>query len=274
MTYNDSPRELVDLVDVYRLFAGLEKIEASISKVRAGALPVKPVRVGEAGIFAGAKWGYDEQPPMLPGWLDFINSLPGRNIHGLQTFHLTDMDYRGFTLQVPWMLSEPLNPKIEWPAQSGSDQRIDPFGEGTQQAWGKAAIYLNWCDPSLPVSRPTATAKWWKTMYRDLTGRSLGPLSKTRVPEAIVTAMDAASKAVPGAMVFVSPLEGQAVVPYGVKADDAGRAWFVLPEEGKYRFEFTGEGGTASVTAKCKRMKIDVDPGYSHIQFIKLQPHR
>ncbi|HUW31815.1 MAG TPA: glycoside hydrolase family 2 TIM barrel-domain containing protein, partial [Planctomycetota bacterium] len=275
VTYNDSPRELVDLVSDYRLFAGLDKIEASIKKIRAGELPVKPIRVGEAGIFKGAKWGYDEQPPMLPGWLDFINSLPGRNIHGLQTFHLTDMDYRGFTLQVPGMLSEPLKPKITWPAQSGSDPRIDPFGEGTQQAWGKAAIYLNWCDPSLPVSRPTATAKWWKKMYHDLTGRSLGPLSKTRVPEAIVTAMDAAGKPVPGAMVFVSPLEDQAMVPYGVKADDAGRAWFVLPEEGKYRFEFTGGDGTAaSATAKCRRTKIDVNPGYGHIQFIKLEPRR
>ena len=274
VTYNDSPRELVDLVDTYRLFAGLEKIEASISKVRAGDLPVKPVRVGEAGIFNGAKWGYDEQPPMLPGWLDFIKGLPGRNVHGLQTFHLTDMDYRGFTLQVPGMLNEPLTPKITWPSQSGCDPRIDPFGEGTQQAWGKAAIYVNWCDPSLPASRPTATAKWWRKMYRDLTGRNLGPLSKTRVPEVIATAMDAAGKPMPDAMVFVSPMEGQAVVPFGVKADDAGRAWFVLPEEGKYRFECSGGDGTASTIAKCKRTKIDVTSGYSHIQFINLQQHR
>ena len=267
VTYNDAPPEVLELIDVYRLFAGLPQIEASIKKIRESGLPVKPIRVGEAGIFAKGSWGYDEQPPMLPGWLNFIKTLPGRNIHGLQTFFLTDMDYRGFTFQVPGMLSQPLNPKITWPSQSGADARVDPFGEGTQQAWGKAAVYVNWCDPTLPVSKPTALRAWWKNMFHELAGEDVGPLSKTRVPEVIITVLAAPGKPVPGAMVFVSPLENQAVVPYGVKADADGNAWFVLPEEGRYRFT----AGKASVEVKCKRTKIDVKPGYEHVQRVNIE---
>ena len=44
--------ELIELIDCYRLFSSLESIEASIDEIR-GGLPVKPIRVGEAGIFAG-----------------------------------------------------------------------------------------------------------------------------------------------------------------------------------------------------------------------------
>ncbi len=42
------------------------------------------------------------------GWWEFLISMPQRNVHGLQTFHLADMDYRGFTDQVPGMLAAPL----------------------------------------------------------------------------------------------------------------------------------------------------------------------
>ena len=48
--------ELIELIDCYRLFSGLENIEASIDEIRSG-LPVKPIRVGEAGIFDGRLLG-------------------------------------------------------------------------------------------------------------------------------------------------------------------------------------------------------------------------
>ena len=48
--------ELIELIDCYRLFSGLENIEASIDEIR-GGLPVKPIRVGEAGIFDGGLLG-------------------------------------------------------------------------------------------------------------------------------------------------------------------------------------------------------------------------
>jgi hypothetical protein len=163
------------------------------------------------------------------------------------------------------MLSAPVDPTITWPSQSGMDARIDPFGEGTQEAWGKAAIYCNWCDPVQPVSLPTATRAWWKKKFRELTGRDVGPLAETRVPEVIVT-VTRGGKPVAGAPVFVTPLEGQGMLPYGIIADAQGTSWFVLPEEGRYRFTCTDGGRTASVDVVAKRQRIDVKPGYSHIQ--------
>ncbi|MCE2449289.1 MAG: hypothetical protein J4F35_13135 [Candidatus Latescibacteria bacterium] len=55
--------ELIELIDCYRLFSGLENIEASIDEIRSGLL-VKPIRVGEAGIFDGGSWGEQEEPPL------------------------------------------------------------------------------------------------------------------------------------------------------------------------------------------------------------------
>jgi hypothetical protein len=200
----------------------------------------------------------------------FIESMPARHVWGLHTFSLTDMDYRGFTLAITGSLSKPLNPKVTWPSQSGMDARIDPFGEGTPQARGKAALYLNWCDPALPVSLPTPTRAWWRKMFKRLAGRDVGPLAQTRVPEAIVT-VNHGSQAVPGACVFVTPFEGQGMEPYGVKADDQGRSWFVLPEEGLYRFTCRTGAGRGSVDVQCGRHKIDVRPGYDHIQWVSLE---
>ena len=165
--------ELIELIDCYRLFSGLENIEASIDEIR-GGLPVKPIRVGEAGIFDGGSWGEQEEPPLGEGWGEFLTSMPERNIHGLQTFFLADMDYRGFTDHVPGMLAGPLDVKVTWPSQSGADARIDPFGAGTPAAWGKHRLCLNWCDPQQPVSRPTATTAWSQKLFRRIAGRNVG----------------------------------------------------------------------------------------------------
>ena len=60
--------ELVSLIDCYRLFSGLDHIEASIHQIRSNpALPVKPIRIGEAGIFDSAAWEKDNQSPLMGG---------------------------------------------------------------------------------------------------------------------------------------------------------------------------------------------------------------
>ncbi|MFH1569888.1 MAG: glycoside hydrolase family 2 TIM barrel-domain containing protein, partial [Gemmatimonadota bacterium] len=223
---------LVELIGCYRLFSSLEKIEAAIAGVRSDPrFPVKPVRVGEAGIFrspageAGV-WGPEEDPPLMPGWWDFLARMPERHLHGLQTFYLTDMDYRGFALSVPGSLAAPLEMEVTWPSQSGLDARIDPFGEGTAAARGKARLYLNWCDPEQPVSAPTRTRAWSRNLFRRLTGREVGPLAATRVPEVLVR-VTRAGRAVPGALVFAEAEERQGMRPWGVRADGAGTSWFV-----------------------------------------------
>ena len=258
--------ELIGLVDCYRLFSGLEQIEASIAAVRGDAqLPTKPVRVGEAGIFATGQWPHDAEPPLQDGWWDFLLRMPERTIHGLQTFFLADMDYRGFTEGVPGSLSAPVAAAISWPAHSGADARIDPFGEGTQAAWGKARLYLNWCDPSLPVSLPTRTREWSRSLFRRLTGRDVGPLNRQRIPEVIVSVeREGAPQA--GAQVFVEPLAAQGLLPFGVRADEAGASWFALPEPGAYRFTC----GAAAVEVNARCHAVDAPAGYDHVQRVQL----
>ena len=261
--------ELVELVDTYRLFSDKEHIEEAIHFIRTNPeMPVKPIRVGEAGIFGRPTWDYDEAPPMQEGedWPEFLESMPERKIHGLQTFYLIDQDGKGFYNENTGNLSAPVHPQITWPSQSGLDARIDPFGEGTQEAWGKAALYLNWCDPEEPLSRRTSTWEWSREMFRGVTGRDVGPLAETRVPEVIVH-VSRGGEPVAGAQVVVKALEGQGVVPFGIRGDGAGASWFVLPEAGRYAIAC--DGGRVEVLAQ--RQPIRTSPGYEHIQHVQME---
>jgi hypothetical protein len=274
VTYDHSVAtpELVELIGTYRLFSSKDSIEAAIEFIRSNPdLPVKPIRVGEAGIFAQGSWGYDEAPPLRQedGWLEFLERMPECRIHGLQTFYLTDQDDRGFSTHNPGMLAAPVRPRVTWPSHSGLDARIDPAGRGTPAAWGKGALYLNWCDPDQPVSRPTATRAWSRQLFRKLTGRDVGPLSDTRVPEVLVE-VTRRGQPVVNAQVFVEPLDGQGVTPFGIRADGAGTSWFALPEAGRYAF--TCDEGRVEVLAQ--RQPLEVPPGYDHIQQVRLELER
>ena len=258
--------ELIELIDCYRLFSSLQSIEQSIETIRA-ELPVKPVRVGEAGIFTASHWDEteEEQPPLHEGWEEFLPAMGERNIHGLQTFFFADMDYRGFSDSVPGMLAADFDFEVAWPSQSGADARIDPFSEGTAQARGKRRLSLNWCDPTRPVSRPTGTAAWSRRLFRRFTGSDVGPLAGERVPEVLVR-VTRAGEPVPGACVLAAPLEGQAVPPRAVRADLQGTAWFVLPEAGGYRFTCEGAG----VDVETRRQPVRASAGYGHVQEVSL----
>ena len=259
--------EMIDLIGCYRLFSGLENIEASIATVRNDRqMPVKPLRVGEAGIFVEARSAPEEPLRLEDGWAEFLESMPTRNIHGLQTFFLADMDYRGFTDQIPGALAQPLDLQVFWPSQSGFDARIDPFGQGTKAAWGKAVLSLNWCDPQQPVSRPTATRRWSQELYRRLTGGDVGPLATERIPEVIV-AVVREGRRVAGAQVFVEAGAGQGLRPYGVTADTEGLAWFFLPEPGTYRFSC----GRSTVEVSAATAPVEAPAGYDHVQRVEIE---
>ena len=70
----------------------------------------------------------------------------------------------------------------------------------------------------------------------------------------------------PGAAVFVEPLAGQAVAPFGVRADRDGRSWFVLPEPGPYRFTC----GSRAAEVDAREQPVDAPPGYGHIQRVSM----
>ena len=259
--------ETVSLIGCYRLFNGLEQIESAIAEIGSNPrLPQKPMRVGEAGIFENADCDPDTPLPLMQGWWEFLLNMPERNIHGLQTFFLADMDYRGLGNEIPGALSVPLSPAVTWPSQSGMDARIDPFGEGTQAAWGKSRLSLNWCDPELPVSIPTATRRWSQELFRKLAGRDVGPLAQERIPEVLV---EVVRNGVPvaDARVFAEAGEGQGLRPYGVVADRGGTAWFVLPEPGLYRFNCESE----SVEVEVRGAPVEAPAGYQHLRRVRLE---
>jgi len=258
--------ELIELIDCYRLFSSLQSIEESIETIRQ-ELPVKPVRVGEAGIFATSHWDEKEEdePPLHEGWGDFLPAMGERDIHGLQTFFFADMDYRGFADSVPGMLASDFDFEVSWPSQSGADARIDPFSEGTPEARGKRRLSLNWCDPAAPVSRPTGTVAWSRRLFRRFSGGDVGPLASERVPEVLVR-VTRGGEPVPRACVLASPLQGQAVPPHAVRADLQGTAWFVLPEAGAYRFTCGGSG----VEVETRRQPVRAPGGYGHVQEVEL----
>jgi hypothetical protein len=74
-------------------------------------------------------------------------------------------------------------------------------------------------------------------------------------------------ESVHGAQVFVEPLEGQGLTPFGIQADRAGASWFVLPEAGRYAFAC--DRGRVQVVAH--RQPIRTPPGYDHIQHVRLE---
>ena len=116
------------------------------------------------------------------------------------------------------------------------------------------------------MSRPTATREWSRALFRKLTGRNVGPLSETRIPEVLVQ-VTRDGEPVPRAQVFVEPLEGQGLTPFGIQADAAGTSWFVLPESGCYAFACD----EARVEVAARRKPIDLPPGYDHIQHVQLE---
>ena len=175
------------------------------------------------------------------------------------------MDYHGFSENIPNNLVVATEAEISWPSHSGMDARIDPFGEGTQAAWGKARLYLNWCDPSLPVSQPTATSRWSRDLFRRWTGRDVGPLNGERVPELIVEVVRA-GEPVAGAQVFIAACEGQGLEPYGVQADARGTSWFILPEPGRYEIRV----GEKSMEVETRRYPVRAPAGYDHVQRVQL----
>ena len=93
----------------------------------------------------------------------------------------------------------------------------------------------------------------------------MGPLAHERLPEVLVRVMRG-GRPVARACVFVTPLAGQMVLPYAVRADLAGTSWFALPEAGAYRFTCQG----TSVDVESRQQPIRAPGGYDHVQSVTL----
>jgi len=68
--------------------------------------------------------------------------------------------------------------------------------------------------------------------------------------------------------VFLTPLGGQGTEPIGIRADLAGKAWFVLPEPGEYLL--TAEGTSLKEKVKVERLPNDLKPGLDYMPQVTL----
>ena len=257
--------ELIELIDCYRLFSGLENIEASIDDIRSG-LPVKPIRVGEAGIFDEGSWGEQEPPPLSEGWWEFLISMPERNVHGLQTFFLADMDYRGFIDHVPGMLAWTARCEGHVAVAVGSGRSHRSFWRGDASGVGQApavsqlvrsaaASLASDGDDGLVtgVIPPTRRAGCGTAGARAIAGGARASDARRAIGRPRLCFGDSAGWASGSALCCAGRIL-------------AGTAWFVLPEAGAYRFTCQG----ASVDVESEPQPIRAPGGYDHVQSVEL----
>ena len=88
------------------------------------------------------------------------------------------------------------------------------------------------------------------------------PVAKTRPGEIIYT-ITRNGKPVSGAMVFLTPAEGQAAEPIGVRADRMGKAWFLVSQPGKY--VMTVEGTDPRREVRLQRLPNTIEAGFGYI---------
>jgi hypothetical protein len=150
--------------------------------------------------------------------------------------------------------------RLRYPAQSGIGYKLE-FGTGPSSIEGHRNI--NWFIPGYPVCIPNEVNRAYK--------ESTWPMPeapKTRAPEVIYQIVKN-GKPLPGAMVFLTPLSGQATEPVGIWADRKGKAWFTLHEPGEY--QLTVEGTDYRRTVKVDLLPNDLKPGLNYMPQVKVE---
>ena len=151
--------------------------------------------------------------------------------------------------------------EITWPSRSGPDIK----------ARGKhrpGALYnnLNWWDPTRKVCGWNICSEQVKCAYAKLFGGDMPALNEKRRPEVIVT-VKAKGQPVPDRYVLMQPVSPISGEPIGVKTDENGTAWFVLPEAGRYQMSLLHEQGEiAGPVVEMPWAKREFKAGYDFIR--------
>jgi hypothetical protein len=150
--------------------------------------------------------------------------------------------------------------RLRWPSQSGPGFKQD-FGTSSNGCYGNTAI--NWYLPGYPACVLNEVNKTYKENTR-----LMPEAPKTRAPEVIYQVI---KNSIPlsGAMVFLTPANGQGTEPIGVRCDKEGKAWFVLPEPGEYLLSV--EGTTFQQKVKIDPLPNDLKPGLNYMPHVKIE---
>ncbi len=150
--------------------------------------------------------------------------------------------------------------RLRWPSQSGPGFKQE-FGTGPNGCYGNSAI--NWYIPGYPGCVLNAV----NTAYKESTW-PMPEAPKTRAPEVIYQIVKD-GKPMSGAMVFLTPANGQGTEPIGIWCDKEGKAWFVLREPGEYLLSV--EGTTFQQKVKVAPLPNDLKPGLEYMPQVKIE---
>jgi glycosyl hydrolase family 2 len=180
---------------------------------------------------------------------------------GYSYWNISLYAFGGGKVRGPWNIEFPRYIKIikvTWPALSGYGSRVPTAKFGVKHAIPK----INWFDPDKPLFTPSSfypyvKEVWGKTQY---TPKTQGKMQLS--PQVIVNAGKAF------AWVSAVPLDKSSGNIQVLQADAEGRAWFTLPEAGKYKF-VSRDKEITSVLPWLK--KVDFSPGYKYINRLNYQ---
>lgn len=148
---------------------------------------------------------------------------------------------------------------IDWPSLSGPG--LKPEFYRFQSVYGHGSI--NPCDAGRPVYVPNAV----NAAYQDATW-PMPPLSRHRPTEALVTVTEH-GEPVPLARLVLTPADGQASEPLGVRADTQGRAWVLLEEPGRY--DARVEGKETATTLDFGPIGLEMQAGFGYLPRLEME---
>jgi hypothetical protein len=150
---------------------------------------------------------------------------------------------------------------IPWPANSGAlikPNKMSIGGPGGEQG------AINWFDPNRVEFTPSVCYEALKENFRPMPF----PKEVNLSPQVILHLFNNEPKAslrekeLSDINVILKPAEGQCTNSIGVKTDKEGKAWFILPEKGKYITEVEGYKTNPS-SIEVNYRKLDLKPGYN-----------
>ncbi len=145
----------------------------------------------------------------------------------------------------PWL-------RIPWPALSGTGLREEFTATDVKKS---GMTVLNWFDGTHPSHVRNAVNEAYRS-----TLRPMPPLAAAPDAECVVELGSAGA----GRIVIAEAADGS-TGQFGVTADSQGRAWFVLPRPGRYRFHWDGRNREVELPG---RAAYAAQPGFDRIMKI------
>lgn len=145
---------------------------------------------------------------------------------------------------------------IPWPSLAGpGGWRVEKtvFGASAESS------NINFFDPTRPVCTPTKVFTAWQQAFHTM------PIPEFISPPELIVQVVNNGKAVGGINVFIQPKTGESLLPTGIKADENGKAWFILREPGTYTVNIDNDGKTIQNDVTLSTTILGDQAGFDYI---------